>query len=50
MWTIIINASKSAKTRNNLEASYIALSKPNLNEQKDFERLAVFRNGATYSD
>ena len=34
-------------TRKNLEASYIALWKPNLNEQKDFERLVLFRNGVT---
>ena len=38
---------KNAKTRKNLEASYIALWKPNLNEQKDFERLVSFRNGVT---
>ena len=30
---------KNAKTRKNLNASYIALWKPDLNEQKDFERL-----------
>ena len=30
---------KNAKTRKNLEASYNALWKPDLNEQKDFERL-----------
>ena len=41
------NAPKSAKTRENLEASYIALWKPDLNEQKDFERLVLFRNGVT---
>ena len=39
--------SKNAKTRKNLEASYIALWKPDLNEQKDFERLGLFRNGVT---
>ena len=46
-WAVISNASKNAKTRKNLEASYIALWKPNLNEQKDFERLVLFRNGVT---
>ena len=46
-WTVISNAPKNAKTRKNLEASYIALWKPNLNEQKDFERLVLFRNGVT---
>ena len=46
-WAIISNAAKTAKTRKNLEVSYIALWKPNLNEQKDFERLVLFRNGVT---
>ena len=46
-WAVISNAPKNAKTRKNLEASYIALWKPNLNEQKDFERLVSFRNGVT---
>ena len=44
---VISNAQKNAKTRKNVEASYIALWKPNLNEQKDFERLVLFRNGVT---
>ena len=38
---------KNAKTRKNLKASYTALWKPDLNEQKDFERLVLFRNGVT---
>ena len=46
-WAVISNAPKNAKTRKNLEASYIALWKPDLNEQKDFERLVLFRNGVT---
>ena len=46
-WVVISNAPKNAKTRKNLEASYIALWKPDLNEQKDFERLVLFRNGVT---
>ena len=46
-WTVISNAPKNSKTRKNLEASYIALLKPDLNEQKDFERLVLFRNGVT---
>ena len=40
-WAIISNAPKNAKTRKNLKASYIALWKPDLNEQKDFERLEM---------
>ena len=43
-WTAISNAPKNAKTRKNLETSYIALWKPDLNKQKDFERLVLFRN------
>ena len=42
--TVISNAPKNAKTRKNLETSYIALWKPDLNKQKDFERLVLFRN------
>ena len=32
--------------RNNLEASYIALLKVTLNDQKDFEMLTLFRNSS----
>ena len=46
-WAVISNALKNAKTRKNLEALFIALWKPDLNEQKDFERLVLFRNGFT---
>ena len=46
-WIAISNALKNANTRKNLEASYIALWKTELNEQKDFERLILFRNGVT---
>ena len=46
-WAVISNAPKNAKTRKNIEASYVALWKPDLNEQKDFERLVLFRNGVT---
>ena len=44
---VISNAPKNAQTRKNLEASYIALWKPDLNQQKGFERLVLFRNGVT---
>ena len=37
-WAVISNAPKNVKTSRNLETSYIALWKPDLNEQKDFER------------
>ena len=46
-WAVISNAPKSVKTRKNLEASYVALWKSDLDKQKDFERLVLFRNGAT---
>ena len=46
-WAAISNAPRNAKTRKNLETSYIFLWKPNLNEQKDFERLILLRNGVT---
>ena len=45
--TVISNSPKNAKTRNILEASYITLWKLDLNEQKGFERLVLFRNGVT---
>ena len=46
-WTVILNAPNNAKTRKYLEASYIALWRPDLKEQKDFQRLVLFRNGVT---
>ena len=47
IWTVISNAPKNATTAKKLEASNIALWKPDLNEQKDFERLVLFRNSVT---
>ena len=47
LWAVISNASKNAKTKKNLETSYVAFWKPDLNEVKDFERLVLFRNGFT---
>ena len=38
---------KNSKTRQNLEASYIGLCNSDLSEQKDFERLALFKNSVT---
>ena len=43
--TVISNAPTNIEIRKNLETSYIALRKPYLNKEKDFERLALFRNG-----
>ena len=36
---VMANVTKNSKTRKNLEASYIVLWKPDLNEQNDFERI-----------
>ena len=33
--------------RKNLEASFIAVKHPALNEQKDSKKLTLFRNGVT---
>ena len=49
-WAVISNAPENGKARKNLEASYIALWKPDFNEQKDFERLVLFGNGVTQSN
>ena len=46
-WAVISNVPKNATTRKNLEVSYIALWRPDLNEQKDFERLGLFKNFVT---
>ena len=46
-WAVISNVLKSTKTRKSFEALYIAHWKPDLNEQKDFEGLVLFRNGVT---
>ena len=46
-WAVISNAPKNAKTRKDLEASCIALWKPDLNQQKDFKRVVLLRNGVT---
>jgi len=46
-WTILCRAPKNTRTRKNLEASFIALLKPDLNEQSDFDILVLFRNGVT---
>ena len=45
--TVISNAPKKVNARKNLEASYTALWKLDLNKQKDFARLVLFRNGVT---
>ena len=46
-WAMISNPPKNVKTVKNLEASYIALWKPDLNEQRDFEILVLLKNDLT---
>ena len=45
-WAVILNAPKNAETRKNLKASNIALWKPDLNKQKDFERQKIVSHRA----
>ena len=47
-WSVICSAPKSDRTQKNLEVSYIALMRPNLNEQCDSNVLTLFRNGITW--
>ena len=42
---ILCQASKKAHIRKNLKVKFIALLKPSLNDQKNFEHLILFRNG-----
>ena len=44
---MLCKAPQNYKARPNLEEFYIALLKPTLTEQKDFEILTLFRNGVT---
>ena len=46
-WKILCHASKKTDIHRNLEAIFIALLKPSLNEEKNFERSILFRNGIT---
>ena len=47
-WSIIMNASTNARVRKNLEASWVALKKPTLNNQVDSKKLILFRHGVTW--
>ena len=46
-WEILSAAPKNKVIRKNLESLYIALLRPTLNAQKDFERLILFKNEIT---
>ena len=43
---MLANASKHTSTRKNLEAAYIALMRPSLNDQLK-SKIFLFRNGIT---
>ena len=45
---MLLNASQNGRIRKNLEASVIALQKPDLNNQVDSKKLTLFRYGVTY--
>ena len=46
-WKILCNAPTKLRERKNLEASFISLMKPSLNDQVEFKVLTLFRNGVT---
>ena len=46
-WEILMPAPKDKRTRKNLEAFFIAVQKPSLNEQMKLNVLHLFRNGIT---
>lgn len=46
-WKILIKAPLRTRLRKNLEASFIALKRPKLNEQLESKKLLLFRNGVT---
>ena len=46
-WRILCNAPSNAKTRKSIEAFFIAIMRPSLNEQTDSDALILFRNGVT---
>ena len=46
-WRVLLNASKNARVRKNLEASEVALRNPPLNNQVESRKLTLFRYGVT---
>ena len=47
-WSIICNAPTNKFKRKTIEAYFIAINKPTLNDQLDSNLLHLFRNGITY--
>ena len=46
-WSILSHAPTNQRTRKNLEAYFIAIMKPSINDQNDSKKLHLFRNGIT---
>ena len=46
-WKVLMTATINDHMRKNLEATFIALTRPSLNEQIDEKKLLLFRNGVT---
>ena len=46
-WKVLMTAPINDHMRKNLEATFIALTRPSLNEQIDEKKLLLFRNGVT---
>ena len=46
-WSILCNARSNSQIRKNLEALFIGIMNPSLNEQTNFDRLTLFCNGIT---
>ena len=46
-WRILYNAPSNARTRKNIEAFFIAIMRPSLNQQTDSDALILFKTGIT---
>ena len=46
-WKVLMTAPINDRARKNLEASFIVLRRPSLNEQIDAKKLLLFRKGVT---
>ena len=46
-WKVLMTASINDRVMKNLEASFIAVSIPSLNEQIDAKKLLLFQNSVT---
>ena len=46
-WKVLMSAPMNNHKRKNLEAFFITLKHPTLDEEKDSKKLTLFRNGAS---